>query len=447
MSDETTNKTEKRKQLRKYAVFALMVLAFGISMWLIFAPSKADREKEEEQAGFNSDIPDPKGGGMVGDKKTAYEQEQMRQKQEEQRRSLQDYAFQLEGKARQADDLSLKGEEPAHAPAAIGRGGSGGTSGRQQPNSFQSSASAYRDINRTLGNFYETPKEDKEKEEMARKIEELESRLEEKEQQPGTLDDQVVLLEKSYELAAKYMPQGQGAPPQTPSGGTTAGGAEDKTTGTGNVQGGGKVKVTPVTQVRRQTVSALNQQVSNAELVRQLSVPRNMGFHSVDQEEGQDAGNTIAAVAHGDQTLIDGQRVRLRLAEAMNAGGTLIPANTLLTGLAKIQGERLEVSVASIEHEGRIIPVELTAYDTDGQRGIHIPGSMELNAAREVVANMGSNMGSSISITQQGAGEQLLTDMGRGLIQGASQYAGKKVRQVKVTLKAGYRMLLLPKNS
>lgn len=60
---------------------------------------------------------------------------------------------------------------------------------------------------------------------------------------------------------------------------------------------------------------------------------------------------------------------------------------------------------------------------------------------------MGQSLGTTINLNQQSAGEQLLTDMGRGAIQGTSQLISKKVKQVKVTLKAGYRILLLaPEN-
>ena len=45
--------------------------------------------------GFNADIPQPKGDGIISDKKTAYEQEQMENKQADKMRSLQDFAFSL----------------------------------------------------------------------------------------------------------------------------------------------------------------------------------------------------------------------------------------------------------------------------------------------------------------------------------------------------------------
>lgn len=74
-------------------------------------------------------------------------------------------------------------------------------------------------------------------------------------------------------------------------------------------------------------------------------------------------------------------------------------------------------------------------------KGIFIPGSMELNAAKEVAANMGTSMGSSINISSD-AGAQLASDLGKGLIQGTSQYIAKKMRTVKVHLKSNYRVML-----
>ena len=65
----------------------------------------------------------------------------------------------------------------------------------------------------------------------------------------------------------------------------------------------------------------------------------------------------------------------------------------------------------------------------------------EMNAVREVAANMGGSLGSSINISTN-AGAQLASDLGKGLIQGTSQYIAKKMRTVKVHLKAGYRVML-----
>ncbi len=74
------------------------------------------------------------------------------------------------------------------------------------PKTIQSSAAAYRDLNATLGNFYEQPKNDNaEMDELLERIASLESELESEKGKASSMDDQVALMEKSYELAAKYM--------------------------------------------------------------------------------------------------------------------------------------------------------------------------------------------------------------------------------------------------
>ena len=73
--------------------------------------------------------------------------------------------------------------------------------------------------------------------------------------------------------------------------------------------------------------------------------------------------------------------------------------------------------------------------------------AMSLNAVREVAANMGQNLGTTISITNQSAGDQLLSELGRGAIQGVSQYISKKMREEKVHLKSGYGLMLYQNNN
>jgi len=432
------NNMEQKQKIKKYLVFAVMFLAFGVCMWWIFAPSGSDKEAQKQGVGFNADIPDPKGAGIVDDKKTAYEQEQIRQKQEEKMRSLQDYSFMLgQGNENPADyqeqmETELDFGEQLNKTSSDTSNNSGGYSGykSRQGNSFESSNAAYADINRTLGNFYEEPKEDAVKEELRGEIAELKAMVEEQQKVATSYDDQVALLEKSYELAAKYM-----------------GGESNSDNQNEDGKSGRKIEVVPISGVKQQIVSSLNQPMSDLDFVKHFSRERNFDFNTVAAEETSGEKNTINVVVHGDQTLISGQSVKLRMTEPMRAGKHVIPRNTILTGVGRIAGERLDIQVSSIEYEGNIIPVSMLAYDSDGQQGVYIPGSMEMTAVKEIAGNMGQNMGSSINITQTSAGDQLLTDLGRGVIQGTSQYISKKAREVKVTLKAGYRIFLLSNNN
>ena len=79
--------------------------------------------------------------------------------------------------------------------------------------------------------------------------------------------------------------------------------------------------------------------------------------------------NTIAACISENQTIEQGGRVRLRLLQPLQAGSITVPENSLVTGAAVIQGERLDILISSIEYAGNIIPVQLATYDIDGQKG------------------------------------------------------------------------------
>ena len=401
------------QQRRKMIVFPLMFLAFAGCMYLIFAPSGKEDVNVESVGGFNADIPLPAEDGIIADKQKAYEQAVISRKQQDKIQSLQDFGFTLDDDTEEPqEEINLMPEEDPKPQ----RGG--GTSSR----------AAYRDINRQLSTFYETPPVDEEKEELKRQVAELTDRLKQQQNATPTADDQMALLEKSYELAARYMNGGQGQVAQVP----VTGGIERKP------------DAVAVQAIRETTVSGLQQPMSDADFIRAYSQPRNYGFNTAVGTGYAMGRNTVAACIHQDQTLTDGQAVKLRLLEPMQAGNIVVPKNTLVAGTAKVQGERLDILVSSIEYAGNIIPVELAVFDTDGQKGLSVPSSMEQEAFNEAMANIGSGLGTSISFAQS-AGQQVAMDVTRGLLQGTSGYLAKKFRTVKVKLKAGYKVMLYAK--
>ena len=417
---------QQRQQRKKMLVYPLMGLLFLGCMWLIFAPSSEDREKARQGQGFNTDMPLPEDSKIIGDKAKAYEQLQLENRQKERRGMVGDLSsFWHDGAekpdtAAASDDYRLTQTEP-----------SGNERADKRQAGIRSSAAAYQRLNTSLGTFYEPPKEDKEKKELRERIDELEAMLMAQEGKPSTMEEQVALLEKSYELAAKYQ-----------NGGNSTGQATQPKEEIAVPETNGKgMKAEPVSGVHPTVVSALPQPMTDSAFIADYSGERNYGFHTaIGTAEAQEK-NTIAACVQGDQTITDGQTVKLRLLEPMRVSGRIIPRNTTLVGAARLQGERLGIGITSLEHGGNIIPVELEVYDSDGQAGIFIPGSMEIDAAKEIGANMGSSLGSSINISTD-AGAQLASDLGRGAIQGISQYISKRMRTVKVHLKSGYRVLL-----
>ncbi|NBH90909.1 conjugative transposon protein TraM, partial [Parabacteroides distasonis] len=296
---QTDGKPEKEKkskreltpqqvqQRRKMIVFPLMFLAFAGCIYLIFAPSGKEDVNVESVGGFNADIPLPAEDGIIADKQKAYEQAMLNRKQQDKIQSLQDFGFTGDDETEEPQaEIDLMPEEDPKPQ----RGGGASYS-----------ANAYRDINRQLSTFYETPPVDEEKEDLKRQVAELTDRLQQQQNATPTADDQMALLEKSYELAAKYMNEGgqNGQVAQVPVAGTVT----------------QKPQAQPVQAIRETTVSGLQQPMSDADFIRAYSQPRNYGFNTAVGTGYAMGRNTIAACIHQDQTLTDGQAVKLRLLE------------------------------------------------------------------------------------------------------------------------------------
>ena len=219
------------------------------------------------------------------------------------------------------------------------------------------------------------PEDDQKTLELEWRIQELERRAEEERKAKETADEQLRLMEKSYEMASRYLPQEGGGAKSVPV-------TETK----------GRT-VSPVTQVAEQVVSMLAQPMSDAEFMERYSRPHNMGFHTVTDQAHTAGRNSIRACIRRTVTVSDGKEAEIRLLEPIDVGGMYIPANTVLTATARINGERMELTVSSIAYKGTVVPVELEVYDPSGMKGISVPGSQELTALKEMAANMGFHDG------------------------------------------------------
>ena len=379
----------ERERLKRITVYTLLVLSCLVCFWIIFAPSGDD---DAVKGKANMELPDQTSAGMPDTKLKAYEQEAAQKDKARNDSTINAVSLQL-------DTVTA----PAEATV---------------PDEIQNSAAAYQQAQASLQDFY-VPEynESAQVTELQARLDELEmqnSMAQQQSQQPNEME----LLERSYQLAAQYMGNGNAGnvpPPQV----------DEK----------GKRNVQPVQNVTHNVVSTLSAATNERGFNTSVGMKRSVGK------------NTIAAVIAGNQSVTNGQSVKLRTTEPMWIGNRLIPRNTVLVGAARLQDERLEIEISSIECQGSIYDVELKVYDSDGQEGINIPNSMETDALHEIGANMGSTMGSSINISTD-AGAQIASDVGRGLINGVSQYLTKKMRTVKVHLKSGYRVMLYqPENN
>ena len=425
---------EQKKKIIKCGLFTLVGVICLLLVVAIVYP-KAENKSVEGGTTFQTNIPSPDNKELVGDKLEAIEKQKIESKAEERQRLMMDVDSYLRNKNDEPkqEELDLMNPEAAQE-SEQGYIKSGSAQPRE---TIKASTNAYRDMNATLSNFYERPQVDTEKEELKAKIAELEQQQQAQQvAQMPTMEEQMALMEKSYEMAAKYSSNSATTAQHTTEP------TQNSTQQSNDIHKNGKALIATIKQVREVTVSSLAQQMSNKEFVVEYSQPRNMGFNTAVGKKSYSEKNTISACVHNNQTIVDGMGVRMRLLEPMIAGDKLLPKGALISGFAKIGGERLNINITTLEHGGVIIPVELTVVDSDGQDGIYIPGSMELSAIKEVAANLGSNMGTTINLNQQDAGSQILTDLGKGAIQGASQYIAKKMQIVKVHLKSGYRVML-----
>ena len=123
---ETPLTEEQRQKRRKMLVYPLMGLLFAGSMWLIFAPSDKDKAEAQQGVGFNTEMPLPVEAGIIADKRTAYEQAKMEEKQKERRAQMNDLAALFSDKddkaETQSEEFDLLDPEPQQPARNYGGG-------------------------------------------------------------------------------------------------------------------------------------------------------------------------------------------------------------------------------------------------------------------------------------------------------------------------------------
>jgi len=402
--------TKRKEQLQRTLVFTGLGLLFTLSIWFIFKPS-ADGQSAAEQ-GLNKDVPQASPDELPTSKLKAYElgrDEEAEGRKSQLLGTLADY-FNREGEAKAEPE---PGEE---VPAAIGR-----------------SIDKYEETARELESFYDLPavEDDDVKRELNALRAELGALKEEKAKANGEVD-QLELLEKSYQMAAKYLPSGNATP-------NPSANSSDKSV----KPPASELPAAELSPERETVVSSLDQPISDSAFIAEYGYKeRNMGFCSVGKKASFIARNTLSVVVDRTTTIRQGDFLRLRLAESARIEGMTLPRNTVFIAQSTIDGNRMKLHVTSVEHAGRILAVKLSAFDLDGQEGLAIPGSEEVSALKEVGAGVGGTIGTSFTFASS-AKDQLIAEAARGVMQGASQLLQKKLRTVKVTVKSGHQLFLV----
>lgn len=191
-------------------------------------------------------------------------------------------------------------------------------------------------------------------------------------------------------------------------------------------------------RVAQQLKEKQAQQAAGAFTVSSKSVNDTVvnGFYSFDAFSDTTTYNAIEAVVNENQTLVNGAVIKLRLTGDAYIKDVKIPAGNFVFGTVALNGERLNVEINSIRNGNSVYPVKLDVYDMDGLQGIYIPGAI----TRDVAKQSADNSLQTMELTS--LDPSLAAQATAAGISTVKNLLSKKVKLVKVMVKAGYKVLL-----
>lgn len=409
---------KQKEQIKKSLVYGGLGLLCLLSIWFIFAPSGKDKTASGQ--GLNDSIPQATTEQLTGNKLKAYElgdKSALEEQASSEMGQLSDYFAEATS--------TPEAQQAQEAPAA----------------KIEGSLQRYEENQRLVSSFYAPDPHEEEREALRAEIEQLREELRKQDSKEEEEEEkQLRLMERSYQMASKYLPQGSQILPNA------FVGASERTIAEPQTKGGATATSEPLLEAlseAKELVSSLAQPMSDSAFIQEYGVrERQLGFHSLSKQATSPQRNTLRVVVDRTTTLQEGEYVALRLLETARIRDLRIPRGSKLIAQAKIEGNRMQLLIKSIEVGGQISPVKLSAYDSDGQEGIYIPGSENVSALKEMGANIGGSMGTSFTFASS-AKDQIISEAARGVMQGANQLLQKKLRSIKVTLKGGYRLFLV----
>lgn len=150
--------------------------------------------------------------------------------------------------------------------------------------------------------------------------------------------------------------------------------------------------------------------------------------------------NLFKACIHGDQTVVTGSTVRMRLLQDITISGMKIPANTLFYGVATLGANRLDIVVSNLKVGNNLNPVSVVVFDNDAMEGLNLPNNLKANAAKRMEQGLVQNIDMPLSSIGTMASE--VTSVVNATTQIAKQILNMNLSQVKVHLKSNYEMYI-----
>ncbi|MDD4592492.1 MAG: hypothetical protein PHG06_19005, partial [Parabacteroides sp.] len=181
---------KERAQLKKVMFFGALGVIFLLAMWFIFKPSQTHKEEDETGIGLNQAIPQAADDALIDDKQNAYKAQIYEEKEQERQAGINNLSDHFVLQTETADTQHIENQN--------------------ENNEINQSVAHYQSAQRELTSFYGEPSYDEEKKEIQDEIAALKEalyELQELQESNNTVDEQMKLMEKSYEMAARYLPQ------------------------------------------------------------------------------------------------------------------------------------------------------------------------------------------------------------------------------------------------
>ena len=175
----------------------------------------------------------------------------------------------------------------------------------------------------------------------------------------------------------------------------------------------------------KQTSSRLDQ--IDAENSRKFTVSKK-GASGFGTNQTQDRSQVIKAEIYETATVLDGNRVKLRLLEEAWVNGIKVPQGSIVYGVCAIRNERLNISITQFPARESFLAVNLAVHDVDGLPGLYVPDNAARKATKDALA--GTNTSSMIGVTTDP-----LTYAGIRAADRTAQTLLKSIRLKRVTVK------------
>ncbi|MHC5362110.1 conjugative transposon protein TraM [Myroides sp. LJL110] len=397
----------KTRDLKKFIVYTLLALLFLLSQWLIFKPAK-------KEFIISGDVPEASSLQMQNDKIKVYETSLWENKNSNQDGLLQSLEITLDSTNGTLQEIPLP-------QVALD----------EDENSLKQAMLNYAKTRTLVDDFYKQetifsqPSEFNLPKPSTPSFSHSEPLV-----NSSSLEDQLEFVEKSFEIASRYLPKDSNLP------------AVNLPSSNLNFGENSKVEVTPL---KVDVVSKLERKlpIGISDVTDSVAFTTN-GFYSVEDlnQPKKLMKNALLVYIKENQTLVNKGSVKLGVLQDVRINGRILTKETTLHAVAVVQNDRLQLYIDSIILEGVLTNVDFTGYDLTGQRGLEVFNVKNVSVGKEILGNMGQSAQTSISILNP-LKDQIATDLTRSALNGVSGYFSKKQRTVRVKLKKGQELYLM----